>query len=484
MTQRFAEARARLGKHLGEGGVAVIPAATEVTRSNDVTFDFHQDPDFLYLTGFGEPEAIAVIAPGHDDGDYALFVRPRDPEKEAWDGIRAGVEGAKERHGADAAFELDEFDSVVRRYLTGRDTLWYSMSNSRLDEKIYQLLRSARVLRGRAGLTVPDSLRDLSVVLGEMRLIKTQEEQEIMSRVCELSALGHVEAMRFAAPGRNEYEMQQVMEHVWRMAGARHNGYPSIVASGASTCILHYVDNDGTVGETDLVLIDAAAEIEGYSSDITRTFPANGVFTGPQRAIYEIVLEAEKNGVASAVAGANFRRLTEDASRVLTEGLVDLGLLPLSVEESLAMHHYREFFFHGLGHWLGLDVHDMGAGRIDGEPRELVPGMVFTIEPGLYIAPDKAEIELSLLEYDIDAWNLRRILEGPAAAAAKEAEEREAAEKITHTIPEEFLGIGVRIEDDVLVTRDGNVNLSRSAPVEIDEIEAVCAETSRFAPAK
>lgn len=479
MTQRFAEARARLGKHLGEGGVAVIPAATEVTRSNDVTFDFHQDPDFLYLTGFGEPDAIAVVAPGHDDGDYALFVRPRDPEKEAWDGVRAGVDGAKEQHGADAAYDVAEFDSVIRRYLTGRDSLWYSVGNPRLDEKILRLFRDGRSLRRRAGMTVPEVLRDLSVVLGEMRLIKSAEEQEIMARVCELSAAGHVEAMRFAAPGRTEFEVQQVMEHVWRMRGARHNGYPSIVASGANTCILHYVDNDATLGESDLVLIDAAAEIDGYSSDITRTFPANGVFTGPQRAIYEIVLEAEKGGVASAVAGADFRRLTEDASRVLTEGLVELGLLPLSVEESLAMHHYRQFFFHGLGHWLGLDVHDVGAGRIEGKPRELVPGMTFTIEPGLYVAPDKAEIELSLLEYDIDAWNLRRVIEGPSAAT-KEAEETEAAEKVTHEIPEEFLGIGVRIEDDVLVTADGNVNLSRSVPFEIDDIEALCAEPSRF----
>jgi Xaa-Pro aminopeptidase len=479
MTERFAEARARLGKHLGEGGVAIIPAATEVTRSNDVTFDFHQDPDFLYLTGFNEPDAIAVIAPGHDDGDYALFVRPRDPEKEAWDGVRAGVDGAKERHGADAAFDVAEFDTVIRRYAGGRDTLWYSMGNPRLDEKILQLLRNGRTLRSRAGQTVPEALRDLSVVLGEMRLVKTAEEQEIMARVCELSAAGHAEAMRFAAPGRTEFEVQQVMEHVWRMAGARHNGYPSIVASGANTCILHYVDNDATLGESDLVLIDAAAEIDGYSSDITRTFPANGVFTGPQRAIYEIVLEAEKQGVASAVAGADFRRLTEDASRTLTEGLVELGLLPLSVEESLAMHHYRQFFFHGLGHWLGLDVHDVGAGRIEGKPRELVPGMTFTIEPGLYIAADKAEIELSLLEYDIDAWNLRRVIEGPSAAA-KEAEEIEAAEKVKHEIPKEFLGIGVRIEDDVLVTTDGNVNLSRSVPFEIDDIEAMCAEPSRL----
>lgn len=473
MSDRYSEARSRLGKHIGEGGVAVIPSATEIIRSNDVTFDFHQAPDFLYLTGFEEPDAIAVIAPGHPDGDFTLFVRPRDPEKETWDGKRAGVDGAREQFAADAAFDVSEFETVLPRYLQGRDVLWYA-SGGRLDAAINKAFRNGRALRMRGGLILPEAIRDVSVPLGEMRLIKTEEEQAVLERAARLSAEGIVEAMKFAEPGKYEYQVQAVMEHYWRMAGARHNGYPSIVATGENACILHYVENDTLISDGDLLLIDAAAEVEGYSADITRTFPVGGRFSAPQRAIYEIVLEAEAEGVAGAVPGADFKTLTERASQTVTRGLVELGLLPLSVEESLAMHHYREFFMHGLGHWLGLDVHDVSASRVEGKSRALEPGMVFTIEPGIYVAPEKTEIELSLLEYDIDEWMMRRLLEGPAAAA-KEAEEREAAPKMKHTIPEEFLGIGVRIEDDVLVTGEGNVNLSSSVPVGIDEIEAICS---------
>jgi Xaa-Pro aminopeptidase len=478
MSNRFADARKRLAAQIGNAGVAVIPAAMEITRSHDVGFDFHQDPDFLYLTGFYEPDAVAVIAPGHPDGEFALFVRPRDREQEVWNGYRAGVEGAREHFGADAAFGVADFETEMRRYVTDREAIWYANGNPAVDKKIATVFDYGRTLRDRLGSHVPLSINDVSVLLHEMRLIKSPEEQDILTEVCALSAAGHREAMKFAAPGQYEYQVQEATEYLWRMAGAQHNGYPSIVAAGANACILHYVENTSQVEDGDLILIDAAAELSGYSSDITRTFPANGKFTSAQRRIYEVVLAAEKNGVAGSVPGGSFDQLEKNAARILTEGLVDLGLLPLSVEESLAMHHYRAFFFHGLGHWIGLDVHDRSASKVNGVTREFAPGMTFTIEPGLYVAPDKPEIELALLEYDRDERFERRIRLGSAKAAALEAEELEAAEKITHRVPEEFLGIGVRIEDDVLVTVDGNINLSSAVPVEIDEIEGLCAEAS------
>lgn len=478
MSDPFAERRARLAQEIGDDAIAVIPAAVEVIRSNDTEFEFHQDPDFLYLTGFHEPEAVAVITPGHEDGDYTLFVRPRDPEMEAWNGYRAGTEGATEHFGADHAYEVGQLDEILTRLMIGRDVIWYRTGNRHHDDRVAGIVAKARSHRERYGGSVPSAVRDITVLLSEMRLIKTSEEIEILRRVCELSARGHAEAMRFAAPGLHEYQVQAALEYYWRLGGARHNGYPSIVASGPNTCVLHYVENERLIEDGDLLLIDAAAEVEGYSADITRTFPANGKFSGPQRAIYEVVASAFQKGLDMSVPQSSPRAIHDAATRVLTEGMVELGLLPKGVEESLAMHHYNQFYFHGTGHWIGLDVHDRGTYRVEGVPRKLEPGMAFTVEPGLYIAPHKGEITLTLLEYDTDEWNQRRILEGRAAAMAKEAEAKEKAEKITHSIPLEFLGIGVRIEDDVVVTEAGHENLTSAVPTGIEEIEALCAESS------
>jgi Xaa-Pro aminopeptidase len=468
--------RARLAEEIGEDAIAIIPAAVEVIRSNDNEYEFHQDPDFFYLTGFPEPEAVAVITPGHPDGDYTLFVRPRDPEMEAWEGYRAGTDGAIERFGADRAFELSTLDEMLSRLMIGREVIWYRTGNRHHDDRVSGMVAKARNLRDRYGGSVPSAVRDVSVLLAEMRLIKSDDEIEALRRVCRLSAEGHVEAMRFAAPGLYEYQVQAALEYYWRLSGARHNGYTSIVASGPNACILHYVQNDRLLEDGDLVLIDAAAELDGYSADITRTFPANGRFTAPQRAVYEVVLAAITEGLEMSVPGSTPRAIHDAATKVLTRGMIDLGLLPRSLEESLAMHHYNKFFFHGTGHWLGLDVHDAGAYRVQGAPRKLQPGMAFTVEPGIYIAPDKGEITLTLLEYDQDEWNQRRILEGRAAAMEKEAEARERAEKITHKVPPEFLGIGIRIEDDVVLTEDGSENLTTSVPKSVEEIEALCAE--------
>jgi Xaa-Pro aminopeptidase len=290
--------------------------------------------------------------------------------------------------------------------------------------------------------------------------------------------VGHREAMRFARPSMYEYQVQAALEYHWRLNGSPRNGYSSIVASGANACILHYEQNDARIGGEDLILIDAACEIDGYSADITRTFPVSGSFTGPQRDLYEVVLAAEKKGLEMSAPGGTLRAIHDEAVRILTEGMVDLGLLPLSLEESLEMHHYTTFYMHGTSHWLGLDVHDRGSYRLEGKSRPLEPGMTFTVEPGLYVAADKEEIELPLLRYDIDERNERRIRLGKKAASAKEAEEAEEAEKITHRIPQHLLGIGVRIEDDVLITRDGHDNMTDSVPKEMDEVEALCVETS------
>ncbi len=476
MTERFAEHRRRLAEIIGPEGIAIIPAAAEVVRNHDVHHHFRQDTAFWYLTGFPEPDAVAVIAPGHDDGDYTLFVRPKNPTQEVWTGIRAGVGGAKERHGADAAYELEELDSVLERYLPGREVIWYTAGNERFDDKIIDLIRRARNLRERHGITVPSTIRDIAVPLGEMMLYKDPEEAALLRRAAELSARGHVEAMRFTEPDMGEYAVQAALEYYWKLEGSPRTGYPSIVASGPNACILHYEENNRITKEGDLILIDAGCEWEGYSADITRTFPVSGAFSGPQRAIYEVVLTAERRGLEMSVPGSTLPEIHDEVVRILTEGMVELGLLPGPVEDRLAMHHYTHFYMHGTSHWLGMDVHDRGSYRLAGKPRPLEPGMCFTVEPGLYVGPDKDEIELTMLPYDIDEWNERRLRLGARAAAALEKEERSAAEKTTHRVPEEFRGIGVRIEDDVLITSTGHVNLSAGVPVGIDEVEALCIE--------
>jgi Xaa-Pro aminopeptidase len=397
---------------------------------------------------------------------------------EVWTGIRTGTDLAEERFGADASFEIGELDVVLERLMIGREVLWYTTGNTVFDSKVTNIVNSARSHRERMGGVVPSAVKDVSVPLGEMMLIKDKADAKSLRAACHLTAEGHREAMRYAEPGMAEYEVQTALEYYWRLKGSRRNGYPSIVASGANACVLHYEENDSFVGESDLILIDAAAEVDGYSSDITRTFPANGSFSESQRAIYDIVLTAEKAGVAMSKPGNSMRAVHDEATRILTEGMIGIGLLPDSLDDALAMHHYQHFFMHGTGHWLGLDVHDRGSYRIDGVPRPLEPGMSFTVEPGIYVAPDKAEIELTMLKHDPEEWNERRIRLGRAAAAAKEAEEKEAAERITHVVPPEFLGIGVRIEDDILATTTGNENMTESVPVEIDEVEELCAEES------
>ena len=478
MSDRFSDHRSALAASIGEGSLALLPAAGETVRNDDVTHPFRQDSDFHYLTGFHEPDAVCVLVPGHPDGPFHLFVRPRDPEMEIWTGYRVGVDGARERFAADAAYELSELDEVLPRLMQGRDTLFYRLGNETHDAGMRRLLDTARSHHGRYGSPVPLAIHDVSSVIAELRLRKSVSEIESLRAACELSADGHREAMRFARPDLYEYQVQAAMEFVWREGGSPRNGYPSIVASGPNAIVLHYTENDRQIEDGDLILIDAAAEVDMYSSDITRTFPANGMFTPAQRALYDVVLAAERAGIAAVRPGATLRDVHDASTRVLAEGLSDLGLIPRSADDILEMHLYRQFFMHGTSHWLGLDVHDAGTYRVTGAHRSLEAGMCFTVEPGLYIAPERPEVEFTMLAHDLDAWAERRILQGVTAARDAENAEREAAETVSHRLPEEFLGIGIRIEDDILVTADGHENLTASVPADPDRIEALCAEDS------
>ncbi len=406
---------------------------------------------------------------------------PRDREMEIWNGYRAGVDGAVADYGADAAYPLSELAGKLREYFVGRPALFYTFGNSTHDGMINAVLGQARRFRARDGRPVPDSIGDPRAILGDLRLRKSAAEIENLRRACEISVEGHLEAMRFARPGLYEYQVQAALEYVFRVKGAARVGYGSIVASGPNACVLHYVENIRRMETGDLLLIDAAAEYGYHSSDITRTFPVDGVFTGPQRALYEVVLAAQEASIQEAVPGGSMKALHETAKRVLTEGLIELGLLPRSLEESLAMHHYREFFMHGTGHWLGMDVHDAGTSmNPDRTPRPLEPSMAFTIEPGIYVDPERRTASFSLLEYDHDEWMERRYRLGTDAAKKLEAEEKENAGAIDHPIPAEFGGLGIRIEDDILITAGGHENLTAGVPSSVDEIEALCAEQSQL----
>jgi Xaa-Pro aminopeptidase len=481
MPDRFRNHRTALAARIGSNAVALIPAADETVRNDDVNHEFRQDSEFFYLTGFHEPEALAVIVPDHPEGEYHLFVRPRDRNLEIWNGYRTGVEGAKERFQADQAYTTAEIDSVLPRLLLGRDMLYYRGGHQDHDARVRSLLVKARNYQNRTGKAMPSGVCDLTPLVAEMRLRKSASEIESLRAACELSAMGHMEAMRFGRPDLAEYQVQAAMEYVWREGGSPRNGYPSIVASGPNACILHYTENDRIIDDGDLVLIDAACEIDYFSSDITRTWPANGRFTSPQRAVYDVVLAAQKAAIAAARPGATIRSTHEIATEVLTEGLVELGLLPRAVEDSLAMNHQREFFMHGTSHWLGMDVHDAGTYRVEGKPRNLEPGMAFTVEPGLYI-DGREEIEFALYPYDIDD-HFEATLIDPISANKRLQEGRDNAEKVVHKIPEEFRGIGVRIEDDILITEDGHENLTHLVPRKIDEVEALCQEQSWLARA-
>ena len=419
-------------RRMSPKSVAIIPGAREATRSNDTNYRFRQDSDFYYLTGFEEPESIAVVKPDRDP-HYTLFVRPRDPEREIWDGRRAGVEGAKSDFGADDSFPIVEFDERLHEILDGAEILYYRLGVNRdLDDTIVRQISRMRSLN-RKPIHPPQTIIDPATIVHEMRVLKSDDELEIMQRAADIAAEAHCEAMKAARPGMQEFEIEALIERIFRQRGASAPAYTSIVGAGANATVLHYINNDGELHDGELLLIDAGAEYKGYASDITRTFPISGRFSKPQRDIYDLVLKAQVECVELVRPGTTHDQLKQHSIEVLTEGMVELGLLQGEPEELIKEKKYEKFYMHGLGHMLGIDVHDVGLYYYGKESRALEPGVVMTVEPGIYISPD------------------------------------------TKDIPEKYLGIGVRIEDDVLCTANGPRVLTNKVPKHAEEIEQLMA---------
>ncbi len=429
--QEFARRRTRLMEHMEPDSIAIVPAAREKTRSNDTHYPFRQDSDFFYLSGFHEPDAVLVLVPGREHGEYVLFCRDKDPEREIWDGYRAGPAGAVADYGADDAFPIDDIDEILPGLIEGRERVYYAMGrDSDFDRHVMDWIKTIRD-KVRSGATPPGEFLDLDHFLHDMRLFKSAAEVRVMAYAAELSAQAHCEAMKQCQPGMYEYQLDAIIQHHCAMQGGREPAYTAIVGGGANACVLHYIENNDKLRQGDLVLIDAGCEYEGYASDITRTFPVSGRFSPEQRALYDLVLKAQLAALEEVQPGKHWNDPHEACVRVLVEGLIELGLLEGDVEENIAENRYRDFYMHRTGHWLGMDVHDVGDYKVHGEWRLLEPGMVMTVEPGLYVAADNVRVDAR--------WR----------------------------------GIGIRIEDDVLVTREGHHILSEGVPKRAEEIEAL-----------
>lgn len=424
---------------IGKDSVAIIPAAHEAQRAYDTEFRFHQDPDFNYLTGFPEPDAIAVIAPGKKN-PYTLFVRPRDPEMETWFGRRQGTAGAEKNYKADKALPIEKFAAEFGRMLDGHDKLYYRFAlDEKLDQMILGYLSTQRHRRLKTAYP-PHTIIDPTLIIGEMRLHKTPDEVVLMQKSADIAAEAHILAMKKCKPGMNESQIEAIIEHHFRMKGATGVAYNSIIGGGDNATILHYVENNMVLKDGDLLLVDAGAEYEGYASDITRTFPINGKFTKPQREVYDVVLDVQKKCVELTRPGVTPVQRQNASIEMLTEGMVKIGLLKGKVKDLIKKKAYFKYYMHGVGHYLGLDVHDAGRYFSDQQAkhsRPFEPGMVLTVEPGIYVPPDDK------------------------------------------SAPAKFRGIGVRIEDDVLVTETGNVNLTSKVTKEVEEIEALMGKGKR-----
>jgi Xaa-Pro aminopeptidase len=428
----FARRRRSLMKQMGRDSIAILPAAPVRLRNNDVEYPYRQDSDFQYLTGFNEPEAVAVLVPGRAQAEYILFVRERDPERETWDGRRAGPSGAKRDYGADDAFPVTDMDEILPGLLENRERVFYTMgAYADFDQRVVGWVNGLRT-QARNGRHPPQEFVALDHVLHDMRLFKSRAEIDFMRTAAHIAARAHQRAMRFCRPGATEYQVMAELLHEFR----RHNAdtaYPPIVGGGANSCILHYRENNQPLSSGELLLIDAGCEFECYASDITRTFPVNGRFTSEQRAVYEVVLEANRAAIAKVRPGNHWNEPHEAAVRVITQGLVKLGLLKGRVPSLIRSGAYRRYFMHRTGHWLGLDVHDVGDYKVGDEWRVFEPGMALTVEPGIYLS-----------------------------AGAR-------------GVPKRFRNIGIRIEDDVVVTKKGAEVLTARAPKDADQIEALMA---------
>ncbi|MGB1138579.1 MAG: Xaa-Pro aminopeptidase [Luminiphilus sp.] len=432
----FARRRKNLMGMMDKHTIAIIPGAREVTRSRDTEYPFRQNSDLFYLTGFEEPDAVLVLVPGRRQGQVVLFCRERDPDMELWNGYRLGPEGAVAYLGVDDAFPIDDLDEILPGLIEGTQRIYYSMGHDDVfDQRVMGWVNQIRKLV-RTGAAPPADFTDLAFLLHEQRLIKSAAEVRVMRKAGEISAAAHVRAMQECQPGRYEYHLEAAIQHTFAEHGARFPAYNSIVGSGANACVLHYTENASKMRAGDLVLIDAGCEYQGYAADITRTFPVSGQFSTEQRAIYDVVLEAQRAAIAKVRPGNTWNQPHDATVRVITRGLIKLGLLRGKERELIKTEAYRDFYMHRAGHWLGLDVHDVGEYRVDGRWRQLEPGMVLTIEPGIYIAADNTKV------------------------------------------PKRWRGIGVRIEDDVVVTEQGCDVLTGDVPKRADEIEALMLQAS------
>jgi len=425
----FARRRQEVMRMMG-GGVAILPTAPVKIRNRDVQYRYRPDSDFYYLTHFPEPDAVAVLVPGREHGEFILFCRDSNPEKEIWDGRRAGIEGAREHYGADDAFPIDDIDEILPGLLENREKVFYSMGRFRnFDQRLLGWVNEVRD-KARNGVHAPGEFVDLNHILHEMRLIKRPEEIKLMKRAARITVAAHRRAMRACKPGMMEYEIEAELLHEFHKGGSEYTAYPPIVGGGRNACILHYIDNRDELHAGDLLLIDAGCELDAYAADVTRTFPVSGRYSGEQRAVYEIVLASQLAAIEGVRAGKHWNEPHEKAVRVLTQGLKDLKILTGDVDGHIEKGDYRRFYMHRTGHWLGMDVHDVGDYKIEDSWRDLEPGMTLTVEPGLYIAEGSSDVNKRW-------WN-----------------------------------IGIRIEDDVLVTRDGCEVLTADAPKTVADVEA------------
>jgi Xaa-Pro aminopeptidase len=437
----YADRRTALIRHMqGKGGgIAIIPTAPEVMRNRDADYPYRHDSYFYYLSGFTEPEAVIVLVCGEQNRSI-LFCREKNMEREIWDGFRYGPEAARTTFGFDEAYAIDALDTELPKLMANAPALFYALgSNEKLDAQVQRWLQAVRA-QSRAGVVAPASAYDVQVLLDEMRLKKDADEIAIMQRSADIAAAAHRRAMQTARPGLREYHLEAEILHAFRSNGAQSPAYGTIVATGANACVLHYRASDAVLKDGDLVLIDAGCELDSYASDITRTFPVNGKFSGPQKMLYEIVLASQAAAIAETAPGKRFMDGHDAAVKVLTQGMLDTGLLDKNkvglLEDAIANRAYNQFYMHRTGHWLGMDVHDVGDYRdaylngTDRPWRTLQSGMVLTVEPGIYVRPAEG-------------------------------------------VPEEYWNIGIRIEDDALVTPDGAHILSAAAPKTVADIEAL-----------
>lgn len=426
----YAPRRARLLEKM-QRGIAIIPTAPEAARNGDTHYAYRHDSNFYYLSGFAEPEAVLVLLAG-EKPQSILFCREKNPEREIWDGYRVGPEAAREKFGFDAAYSIAQLDEKLAELIGNQPALFYLLgADGTWDARLLKL-RNAVKEKVRSGIHAPDEIRDVRALLHEMRLFKDEHELGIMRRAAAISCQAHRRAMRFTRAGRFEYEIEAELLHEFCRHGARHPAYTSIVAGGANACTLHYVGNDAQLKDGELLLIDAGCELDGYASDITRTYPVNGRFSAAQKDLYEIVLAAQAAAIAAAQPGSAWDAPHNAALRILAQGFIDLKLCDGSVDGVLESESYKKFYMHRTGHWLGMDVHDVGEYKIGDNWRVLQPGMVLTVEPGCYIRP-------------------------------------------TADVPQALWNIGIRIEDDVVVTRTGVEVLTSQAPKTVDAIESAMA---------